>query len=367
MAYLALMLSGCAYVRASTPLRLDNPPALRDIAFRHYLENEAASALDFYQKAIDKSVKDYGANATYTGELYLEASTVALQMSKFNLAENYLTKAVSINPNSLVARMRLATLLRLRQKPDSELAQIQLAIARHEHCPEAGSQLVAWLQQNNPAQATRQAFLLGQANSNNESSSGQTSNQTKNKPESLAHITPIAVGAVPAVKTINKREVQEKPADNKHLKDRKNRAKNRPPKQKSAQQSKTQKVEPGPSAKSLKPAQSFVAKKPMRKTKNSSGLGLIPPPPPLAPGIPTLAPETSAAQNQTKPESKKHKRKDKKELPGKNPAKEGKPGASTAETEPSTVKEAPPAPVNTSNPDADSNFLIDWGGVKNKK
>jgi tetratricopeptide (TPR) repeat protein len=358
MIYLCVILPGFTSAWAAAPLKLDNPPALRDIAFRRYLENKPDTALDFYQKAIEKSVREYGANASYTSELYLEASTVALSMSKFTLAENYLSKAVTINPNSIVARMRLAEVLKLREKPQAELGQIEAAISRHGQTAEARGKLVAWLQRNNPAQASKQAFLINRVN--NPPSASHSLSEPIKKTEPLASITPINVTSIPAVKAPNKTESKDKK--------NKTKAKN------NTQTSKTKNEEPSQRVKKSKTAQPHVINKSAKKSKGKGDFGLIPPPP--VPAIPLLAPESGlSAEQQSLPKAettmhktkeKKDKR-DKKEISGKTANKEAKPTKASPDSEPPSAKEAKVAPPNTSDPEADSNFLIDWGGVKKKK
>ncbi len=363
MACQATVLACVSGVWATTPLKLDNPPALREIAFKHYLENKQESALDFYQKAIEKSIKEYGANASYTSEVYLEASTVALNLSKFTLAESYLNKAVTINPNSLVARLRLAEVLKLRQKPEAELAQIELAIVHHQLSPEARSKFVIWLQQNNPAQASKQAFLINQ--SNNELPAPQASVEARKTPESLAHITPIAVTPVPAAQTAGKRNMSARQPDSRHSKENKNKVKTHLGNQINVKASKIKTVESSQSAKKSKSSKPHAVNKLVKPNKNKGGSVLIPPPPPLLPGVPTLAPETGIAPSPAKAQTKKPKIKDKKEAPVKSVPKEEK--SAKSDNESSAATELKAAPASTNNPEADSNFLIDWGGVKKKK
>jgi tetratricopeptide (TPR) repeat protein len=145
-----------------TGLQTDSPQELRGIAFRRQLERHYDTALDFYQKAIEKSTKEYGANSTYTGDLYFEMGMLAFSMSKFTTAEYCLTKAVQINPHAVVARLKLAEILRLREKPTAAQAQVQQSVEHNVNSPEARLQLVAWLQETNPAAAAKHSFVLHQ-------------------------------------------------------------------------------------------------------------------------------------------------------------------------------------------------------------
>lgn len=143
-------------------LQTDSPQELRAIAFRRTLEGHHDTALDFYQKAIEKSTKEFGANSTYTGDLYFEMGMLAFNMSKFTTAEYCLTKAVQINPHAVVARLKLAELLRIREKPAAAQAQVQQSVEHNINSPEARQQLVTYLQETNPAAAAKHSFVLHQ-------------------------------------------------------------------------------------------------------------------------------------------------------------------------------------------------------------
>jgi len=141
---------------------LDSPPSLRALAFKRHLENQPKVALDFYQKAIDKSIKDYGPESSYTARLYFEMGLLALDMSKFTLADHCFTKAIQINPNSATARLKLAELLRLRERPELARSMVQKSMDRHLNSPEAYREMVVWLQERNPAAATKESFMISQ-------------------------------------------------------------------------------------------------------------------------------------------------------------------------------------------------------------
>lgn len=157
-----LLLHESALARSVTGLQVDSPQELRGIAFRRHLEYHDDTALDFYQKAIDKSIKEYGPTSSYTGALYFEMGMLAAGLSKFSTAEYCLTKAVQINPRDVVARLKLAELLRLREKPTAARAQLQQSVERNVNSVEARQQLAAWLQDTNPAAAAKQSYLLRQ-------------------------------------------------------------------------------------------------------------------------------------------------------------------------------------------------------------
>jgi tetratricopeptide (TPR) repeat protein len=145
-----------------TSLQAETPQELRSIAFRRHLENNNDAALDFYQRAIDKSNKEFGANSTYAGDLYFEMGLLAFSVSKFTTAEYCLTRAVQINPHAVVARLKLAELLRLREKPAAARAQIQQSVENNINSAEARQQLAVLLQETNPAAAAKQSFMVHQ-------------------------------------------------------------------------------------------------------------------------------------------------------------------------------------------------------------
>ncbi len=139
-------------------------PALRSIAFEHYLSGDSDAALDYYQKAVDTASRDYGADSSYIAQLYYEMGTLALDAKKFLKSESYLQKAVQHNPNSIMARVKFAELLQLRGKNDEALQQIQAALAKHSGSPEAREALVVWLQSNKKmARAIHESYNLSVA------------------------------------------------------------------------------------------------------------------------------------------------------------------------------------------------------------
>jgi hypothetical protein len=139
-------------------------PALRSIAFEHYLSGDSEAALDYYQKAVDTAAREYGPASSYIGQLYYEMGTLALDAKKFVRSESYLQKAVEHNPNSVMARVKFAELLQLRGKNDEALVQIQAALAKHSSAPEAREALVTWLQANKKtARAIHESYNLSMA------------------------------------------------------------------------------------------------------------------------------------------------------------------------------------------------------------
>lgn len=146
---------------SSAATKTADAPALRSIAFEHYLSGDTEAALDFYQKAIDTAAHDYGAESSYIGQLYYEMGTLALDAKKFVRSESYLQKAVQHNPNSVMARVKFAEVLQMRGKNEEALQQIHGALAKHGNSPEAREALVIWLQTNKKtAHAIHESFHI---------------------------------------------------------------------------------------------------------------------------------------------------------------------------------------------------------------
>jgi tetratricopeptide (TPR) repeat protein len=141
----------------------NDPKALRSIAFKSYLDKNPDEALVFYQKAVNSAIKTYGADSTFVADLYYEMGALSLESGKFVTAENWLQKAVAQNPNSVMARVKLAELLQVREKHTEALAQIQAALKKNPRSLEARHALVLWLiDRKNSAAAIKEAYALEQ-------------------------------------------------------------------------------------------------------------------------------------------------------------------------------------------------------------
>ncbi|PWT98932.1 MAG: hypothetical protein C5B53_06075 [Candidatus Melainabacteria bacterium] len=389
-------------------LQTDSPQELRAIAFRRHLERHYDTALDFYQKAIEKSTKEYGANSTYTGDLYFEMGMLAFTMSKFTTAEYCLTRAVQINPHAVVARLKLAELLRLREKPTAAQAQVQQSVERNANSPEARQQLVAWLQETNPAAAARHSFVLHQILLGipvkqtpvkkpappKEENSGIAKKPGASPQEKPANAKPASKPATKPVKAQEQHKPQPakskdvaKVANNKAKPDKKEESKVAKAKQATSKaslpndglQEQTAQIAPVGAPAETKPAaeKSQPANKPstpehkVTKTATASpkpakrsahGGALVPPPPAMA--IPVMMPPPGfggpPAGSQAAHQAAEAK-----------PAK--KPTKPPAESKAEAAKAAPPekhaAPPRESagNASEDPDFLIEWASVKKQK
>ncbi|MFA6212480.1 MAG: hypothetical protein WCT03_01765 [Candidatus Obscuribacterales bacterium] len=119
----------------------ENPVQLRFAAMDAILHGNSKDALDLYETAIQEASQQYGDSSTFLADLYYEAGTAALDSSQFPVAERYLTMAVKINPYSTMAKIKLAELYRLQEKPEEASKQFRQAV------------------QINPSPVTRQAYI----------------------------------------------------------------------------------------------------------------------------------------------------------------------------------------------------------------
>jgi hypothetical protein len=137
--------------------RSANPYSL---ATKQYLAGKGEESLALYQKAITKSEMEYGKNARAVGALYYELGVRAFWLSKFNLAERSLKKAVEINPNCEAAQLMLINLLRFRNRDAEALGHIQQALKKHPDSTPLRKDLIIALQERDPSKATVQAFTV---------------------------------------------------------------------------------------------------------------------------------------------------------------------------------------------------------------
>ena len=142
-----------------------DPHTLRSMAFEHYLDGETETSLRYYQEGVNQAIKSYGADSTYVADLYYEMGTLAFSASRFETAQTYLQKAVKQNPNSVMARVKLAELFEVRERPDKAFTQIQAALAKDSKSPQARHAYVMWLidRKNCAADAIREAYALNRS------------------------------------------------------------------------------------------------------------------------------------------------------------------------------------------------------------
>ena len=144
-AFLTVLLAGSFWLTPNSSKATagpgENPVQLRFAAMDAILHGNNKDALDLYETAIQEASQQYGDTSTFLADLYYEAGTAALDSSQFPVAERYLTLAVKINPYSTMAKIKLAELYRLQERPDEASKQFRQAV------------------QINPSPVTRQAYI----------------------------------------------------------------------------------------------------------------------------------------------------------------------------------------------------------------
>ncbi len=139
---------------------IDSPASLSSLACRQYLSGKGEESLALYQKAVEKAEADYGKDSPLVGSLSYEMGVRAYDLSKFDLAEHCLKKAVAVDPNCLAAQLMLGRLLRFRDKNNEAYQHIQQVLKKHWDSPEARRDLMLCLQDADPASAAQQAFII---------------------------------------------------------------------------------------------------------------------------------------------------------------------------------------------------------------
>ncbi|MDR3614292.1 MAG: hypothetical protein P4L53_12085 [Candidatus Obscuribacterales bacterium] len=130
-------------------------------AMEFFASGKDSDCFEFYQKAIDQAVKDLGPTSSYVSDLYFEMGCAAKQRAKFPTAEHCFLEALKHRPNSIPARLQLASVYTSQGKRDEAFAQIKAAKVKNPHSPQAQGALVAYIQgMNRPAEAAREASLI---------------------------------------------------------------------------------------------------------------------------------------------------------------------------------------------------------------
>jgi len=128
-----------------TSVQDSDPRELRLAAFQKYLEGDLPGASDLYRRAIQAGETAYGKDSTFVADLCYEVGTIALEDGQFQNAENYLKKAVSKKPNSVMARVKYADLLTMRGNTTDAFAQIQEALKISPGSPIAQQAMVKFM------------------------------------------------------------------------------------------------------------------------------------------------------------------------------------------------------------------------------
>lgn len=139
----------------------DDAQTFRRQAMEYFASGNDARCLEFYQKAIDQAIKDAGPNSSYVSDLYFEMGCAAKQRAKFSTAEHCFSEALKHRPNSIPARLQLASVYNSEGKRAEAFAQIKAAKVKNPHSPQAQGALVAYIQgMNRPAEAAHEASLI---------------------------------------------------------------------------------------------------------------------------------------------------------------------------------------------------------------
>jgi hypothetical protein len=386
----------------------DDPYNLRVLAFQCYIEGQTESALETYQRAVKRAIEEYGDDSTIVADIYYEMGSLAFDAGKENTAESWLNESLKRNPNSEMARIKLAEIYKVRSKHDQALAQIQACLKRNRNSITARRALVVWLQDKGfVALATQESYVLNQISTGNKDhriappSSMQVATAIKHpspaakkeetaptkaaeakqeakhpeaKQAEKAKAPPSIVAALmkrvvtaakkkepPAPKPVVKQPVVKQPAvkqpvvvqqPKKEVKPEPIKEKEEPkkeePKEQVAKTPPPKKIEKPPAPRIEPPV---VATTQPKRSKN----GLVPPPPPIMPPFGMFPPPPPMGFNngpllQTKAVLKKEKPK-------------AEPKESAKE------KEAPKDTKDTASVDeeGEGDFLIDWAATKKKK
>lgn len=191
--FLAILVSASvfccsAYAKSSAENILD----LKKMAMDSYIRGECDEALSLYQQAATAATKAYGPNSGYVAELYYDMGVVAFQNSRFQKAQEWLESSVNINPNQVVARVKLAELLTLEGKPDDARRHVKAVLAKHNDCVQARKILAQTYQaEGMSARATMEFGKISQI------LNGAKKNQ---EPDEAVAALPLMPAAPPVVK-----------------------------------------------------------------------------------------------------------------------------------------------------------------------
>src|ERR1700722_6634740 len=82
--------------------------SMRASAMQHCAQGEVDLGLKTFEDAIRRAENTFGKDSTYVGDLCFGAGMAATKSDRYQKAEDCLTKAVTVNPNSGEARLKLA-------------------------------------------------------------------------------------------------------------------------------------------------------------------------------------------------------------------------------------------------------------------
>ncbi len=139
----------------------DTAQAYRQRAMESCEQHNPDLALELYEKAIEKAKKKYGPDSPYLADLYFEMGSVAKLYGKLPRAQRAFAKAVDCNPNSINARLELASVYRKQNNKPALYKEIQAARTKNPQSPQAQEAFVLYIQDlNRPAEAAREAAVI---------------------------------------------------------------------------------------------------------------------------------------------------------------------------------------------------------------
>ncbi|MBY0549147.1 MAG: tetratricopeptide repeat protein [Candidatus Obscuribacterales bacterium] len=136
--YLGLILSSFvllaqpAVAANNRPNRADSIRQYRGQAMGLAMNNDSEQALSCYSQALSLAKQEFGATSPYVAEIYFDMGVVALESDKFEHAENLLKEAIKLNPNSMVARLKLGELMNKRAQYDEAAKQARYVLSRQK-------------------------------------------------------------------------------------------------------------------------------------------------------------------------------------------------------------------------------------------
>jgi hypothetical protein len=372
--WLALLIYQCLSMPAFASNNMQMIAGYKVKAIEHALSGNPEVALDELTAAVDLASSEYGAHSSSVSALYYDMGTIALNASLFPKAQTYLQKAVNANPNSSVARVKLAELLNLMGQRDESKTELAKVLSKHANDSYARSILLhAYQEEGNAAQATKEAFVLANIISgkfkvppkvtivpslpnklpgkdasiqspaktdvNKENKEKARANEIKKQQElqakqmksaqikknQIARIKPVKIRAKREPKSVNKNR-KNTSSDN----DKENIVPDET-------ENSIEAIEKTPKLQPMKAkAASIRSSEPHRSSKRG---GLVPPPPPVVPVFPAMMPMPPVKTESPTKSIKKDK----------------------SEKKPETVKDDKPAH------EEDPDFLLDWAETKKKK
>jgi tetratricopeptide (TPR) repeat protein len=136
---------------------------MRATAIENSAHGRVEDALNSFDTAIHLAEQAYGRDSTYVADICFDAGLAALKADQYKKAEQCLSRAVQLNPNSVEARLKLAELYKKRGMMQDAKQQLSRVIQRHPDNLEAREILaLTYQQEGNFLQANKECFALSQ-------------------------------------------------------------------------------------------------------------------------------------------------------------------------------------------------------------